>query len=325
MKRVPVPFLVVAAMGGCMMIEPDPIEDHPYVRPQRVPAQTQSQSWSYLPQSAKVALQNANNKTENTLAKASDSPSVHPSPRDTNNKPDNTLVKAAYTEPKPAQDEPPPTSLGMLRLTSSRRIIFHLDSSHAASPAAANLEIWGTTDMRNWKKYQAETRSPSSLAVVVKNEGLYGFTMIARGKDEPAAEQPPAGEPPQVWVAIDLTRPVVKLLEAEMNAPAKTPALMVRWNAKDRNFGPQPITVLFAESPEGPWRPLAANLENSGRYEGAPPPHLGDNLYVRVQAADLMGNVSMSQTKELRAPRRSSTSAARGSQADGPVLPEDGE
>jgi hypothetical protein len=321
MKRVPIAFLVAAVMGGCLMIEPDPIEDHPYVRPQRVPAQTQSQSWSYLPQSAKVALQTANNKTENTLAKASASPSVQPSQRDTNNKADNALVKAAYTEPKPVQDESPPASLGMLRLTSNKRIIFHLDSSDSA----ANLEIWGTTDMRSWKKYQAETRSPSSLAVVVKDEGLYGFTMIARGKDKPATEQPPAGEPPQVWVAVDLTKPVVKLLEAQMNAQAQTPSLTVRWNAKDRNFGPQPITVVYAENPEGPWRPLAANLENSERYEGSLPPHLGDNLYVRVQAADLMGNVSMSQTKELRTPSRSSISAARVAHPDGPALSVDGE
>ncbi len=325
MKRVSMPFLVVSVMGGCMMIEPDPIEDHPYVRPQRVPAQTQSQSWSYLPQSAKVALQNTNRKTENTLAKASDSPSVQPSKRDANNKTENTLVKAAFSEAKPVQDESPPTSLGMLRLTSNKRIIFHLDSSDAASPAVANLEVWGTTDMRSWKKYQAETRSPSSLAVEVKDEGLYGFTMIARGKDEPATSQPPAGEPPQVWVAVDLTKPVVKLLDAEMNAQSKSPALMVRWNAKDRNFGPHPITVLYAEGPEGPWRPLAANLENSGRYEGSMPLHLGENVYVRVQAADLMGNVSMSRTTELRTRHRSATSSARDTQPAGPILPVDGE
>ena len=321
MKRVSMPFLVAAVMGGCMAVEPDPIEDHPYIHPQRVPAQSQSQSWSHLPQSAQAALKNTNNKTENTLAKASDAPSVQPPQRDTNNKPDNMLVKAAYTEAKPVQEESPPTTLGMLRLTSNKRILFHLDSSDAASPVAANLEIWGTTDMRSWKKYQAETRSPSSLAVEVKDEGLYGFTMIARGKDEPATEQPPAGEPPQVWVAVDLTKPVVKLLDAEMNAPAQTPALIVRWNAKDRNFGPQPITVLYAESPEGPWRPLTANLENSGRYEGSLPPHLGNNVYVRVQAADLMGNVSMSQTKELRTPSRSSSSTPGVSQPAAPVLP----
>ncbi len=321
MKRVFMPFLVAAVMGGCMAIEPDPIEDAPYARPQRVPAQSQSQSWSYLPQSAKAALQNTNNKTENTVTKASVSPSLQPSQSDTNNKSENTLVQAAYTETKPVQAESLPTSLGMLRLTNNKRISFHLDSSEAASPAVANLEIWGTTDMRNWKKYQAEARSPSSLAVVVKDEGLYGFTMIARGKDEPATDHPPAGEPPQVWVAVDLTRPVVKMLAAEVNAHPQTPALIVRWSAKDRNFGPQPITVLYAESLEGPWRPLAANLENSGRYEGAPPPYLGDNLYVRVQAADLMGNVSMSQTTELRTPSRSSSSAARVGQPDGPVLP----
>lgn len=273
MKRVPITFLIFAVTGGCMLIEPDPIEDAPYASPRRSPAQTQS--WSYQPQSTKAAVQ-----------KPSD-------------KPESTLVKASYTETKPAQDESPPVTLGILRLTNSKRLTFHCESGDAASTGAANLEIWGTTDMRTWKKYEATSRSPSSLAVEVQDEGLYGFTMIARGKDQPATNQPPAGEPPQVLVAVDLTKPVVQLLDAEMNVQTQTPGLVVRWNAKDRNFGPQPITVLYAERPEGPWRPLAANLENSGRYEGSPPPHLADKVYVRVQAADLMGNVAMSKTTVL--------------------------
>lgn len=308
MKRVSMSFLVLAVTGGCMAVEPDVIEDPPHMQLQRVPAQPQSQSWSYAPQSAKTTVQNSNKVPV----------------QNTSNKPETTLVKAAYTETKPVheipplatkpvQNESPPVSLGMLRLTNTKRISFHYEPTDAASPSAANLEIWGTSDMRTWKKYEAQTRSPSSLAVEVKDEGLYGFTMIARGKDEPATSQPPAGEPPQVWVAVDLTKPFVQLLNAEI-AQAKTPGLIVRWNAKDRNFGPQPITVLYAERSEGPWRPLAANLENSGRYEGTLPPHQGDEVYLRVQAADLMGNVSTSQTTLLQTSSRSVSSAARVSQ-----------
>jgi hypothetical protein len=281
MKRVPMTFLVLAVTGGCMIFEPDPIEDPPYASPRRLPVQPQS--WSYQPQSSKAAVQK------------------------TNDKPENTLVKAAYAETKPAQDESPPVTLGMLRLTNNKRLTFHCDSSDTASSGAANLAIWGTTDMRTWKKYEATSHSPSSLAVEVKDEGLYGFTIIARGKGEPATDQPPAGEPPQVWVAVDLTKPVVQLLDAEMKDQTQTSGLIVRWNAKDRNLGPQPITVLYAEHPDGPWRPLAANLENSGRYEGILPPHLAGSVYLRVQAADLMGNVGMSKTTELHLPSRPST------------------
>jgi hypothetical protein len=279
MKRVPILFLVLAVTGGCMLTEPDRIEDPPYASPRRLAEQ--AQAWSYQPQSTKAAVQKTNAKAENTL------------------------VKAAYTETKPAQEESPPVTLGILRLTNSKRLTFHYESSDAAPAGAANLEIWGTTDMRTWKKYEAMSHSPSSLAVEVQDEGLYGFTMIARSKDQPATEQPPAGEPPQVLVAVDLTKPAVQLLDAEMNIQTQTPGLVVRWDAKDRNFGPQPITVLYAERPDGPWRPLAANLENSGRYQGLLPPHLADKVYVRVQAADLMGNIGMSKTTVLHLPSQS--------------------
>lgn len=274
MKRFPILFLVLTVTGGCMLFEPDRIEDPPYASPRRLAEQ--AQPWSNQPQSTKAAVPKTNGKIESTL------------------------VQAAYTETKPAQDESPTVTLGILRLTNNKRLTFHYESSDAASTGAANLEIWGTTDMRTWKKYDTSSRSPSSLAVEVKDEGLYGFTMIARGKDQPATEQPPAGEPPQVLVAVDLTKPVVQLLDAEMNVQTQNPGLVVRWNAKDHNFGPQPITLLYGEGPDGPWRPLAANLENSGRYEGFLPPHLADKVYVRVQAADLMGNIGMSKTTVLR-------------------------
>lgn len=313
MTRVPMPFLVLVVMGGCMAVEPDPIYDAPYGPAPRSLAQAQTwsygtpqrmaaqpQAWSYLPQSTKTVAKKTTDKSQNKV------------------------VKASYTETKPPEEESPPVSLGMLRLTNSKRITFHYKINDVASTGSADLEIWGTTDMQSWKKYEAAARLPSSLAVEVKDEGLYGFTMIARSKDESANTQPPAGMPPQVWVAVDLTNPVVQLFDAEVNVQAQTPSLVVRWNAKDRNFGPRPITLMYAEHPEGPWRPIAANLENSGRYEGCLPPHLADIVYVRVQAVDLMGNIGTSQTT-LRIPSKSASSAAPVSHPTVSILSVDGE
>lgn len=308
MNRIIVTFLVLAVISGCMAVDPDPIEDTMYTPPRRPQRPLpQSQAWSYTPQNTTVAAKNPNNAASSAAAMAS-KPSA---PRSTETKTENTIVKASYTEAKPAEVETPLVNLGMLRLTSSKRITFRYEIKDAASVGASGLEIWGTTDMHTWKKYDSKARPPSSLAVEVKDEGLYGFTMIARGKDEPAQSQPPSSEPPQVWVAVDLTRPVVQVLGAEVKMQARKPALLVRWSAKDRNLGPRPITLLYAEHPEGPWGPLAANLENSGRYEGSPPPSLGDTVYVRVQAADLMGNAGTAQSMPLHLPNQPSTSTAR--------------
>jgi hypothetical protein len=213
----------------------------------------------------------------------------------------------------------------MVRLTNSKRITFHYELDDTTSNGGANLEIWGTADMHNWKKYDVLSRTPSALAVEVREEGLYGFTMIDPGKGDAAKSQPPSGEPPQVWVAVDLTKPGVQLIDAELNVRAQTPALIVRWIARDRNFGPQPITVLYAEHSEGPWRPLTASMENSGRYEGPLPSHLNNNVYLRVQAADLMGNIGLSETTVVRIPSRSAIDSARASHPAVSILSVDGE
>jgi hypothetical protein len=249
-------------------------------------------------------------------------------------KSEDALVKATYSEAKgssdsesdssktlsakasssvaahPAEPKSPPVNLGVLRLLNSKRITFHYEVKDPAATGVGALEMWGTTDMRSWKKYNVVTRSPSSLVVEVKEEGLYGFSMIARGKNETAKNQPPLpGEAPQVWVCVDLSKPDVQLLGAELNIMAKTPGLVIRWNARDRNFGPRPITLLYAERMEGPWTPIAANVENNGRYEWTMSPCAPSTVFVRVQAVDLMGNVSMAQTTTLHIPGRTVVSA----------------
>lgn len=322
MNRITMMFFMLAVTSGCMAVDPDPIEDTMYTPPRRpLRQQPQSQAWSYTPQSTTLAKKNANDAASPAAATASKTSS----PRSSDTKSENTIVKASYTQTKPAEEETPPVNLGMLRLTNSKRITFRYEIKDTAAVGAAGLEIWGTTDMHAWKKYDTTPRSPSSLTVEVKDEGLYGFTMISRGKDEPAGSQPPSSEPPQVWVAVDLSKPAVQLLGAEVTVLARKPSLVVRWTAKDRNFGSRPITLLYADHPEGPWRPLATNLENSGRYEGSLPLNLAASLYVRVQAADLMGNLGMAQSRALHLPDQSSASTARARSRAVSIVSVDGE
>ncbi len=367
MNRVAMTFILLAVTGGCMAVDPDPIDEAPYGSPRRAPAQ--SQAWQQTNQvgwagadgkavqtvswdrgsvsysSSTNTTRSSGNSSQNATAanksssgdnsasamNSAKAPSSRPAAK--TDKSEDTLVKASYTETKdvtdknmsksasakpssvetmPKSDEPesPPINLGLLRLINSKRITFHYEVKDTASTAKADLEIWGTTDQRNWKKYEAIKRSPSSLVVDVKDEGLYGFTMIARGKGELTKDQPPVGEPPQIWVAVDRTKPVVQLIGVDMNAEEKTPTLVVRWNAKDRNFGARPITLLYSERPEGPWFPFAATLENNGHYEWVMPPCAPANLCVRAMAIDLMGNVGMAQTTTLHLPGRSTSSAA---------------
>jgi hypothetical protein len=73
-------------------------------------------------------------------------------------------------------------------------------------------------------------------------------------------------------------------------------SLTISWKATDKNLGPQPITLLYASRPEGPWLPIASQLENTGCYAWQIPPEVPHNLLVRVEATDLVGNVGQAQT-----------------------------
>jgi hypothetical protein len=191
-----------------------------------------------------------------------------------------------------------------LRLVNSKRIAFHFEiKDPTATPCV--VEVWGTQDLKSWKKYEPLTHK-SKTVVEVKDEGLYGFTLLARGAGS-VSKAPQQGEVPQVWVAVDCTRPAVQFVGAELNILSKTPTLVVRWIATDKNFGPRPVTLYYADHAEGPWTLLVGNVENTGRYEWPLPTNLPSALHLRVQAVDLMGNVGMAQTPNLLQHLRSSS------------------
>ena len=103
----------------------------------------------------------------------------------------------------------------------------------------------------------------------------------------------------QVWVTVDATKPAVKLEGVELNLTKTPPSLIVRWSASDKNFGPRPVTLLYAENADGPWMPLAANIENTGRHECAIPANMPKKVFLRAEAIDLVGNSGAAQTTQV--------------------------
>src|SRR5213078_124633 len=77
---------------------------------------------------------------------------------------------------------------------------------------------------------------------------------------------PQVGDPPQVWVEVDLTRPTVQLTDANVVRGTESGRVAITWKATDKNLGRQPISLSYAAEPTGPWTSIANNLENSGRF-----------------------------------------------------------
>ena len=114
--------------------------------------------------------------------------------------------------------------------------------------------------------------------------------MIARSGVGLSERIPQVGDQPQVWVEVDVTKPEVKVLSAEVNRASDQHTLTVRWTASDKNLARQPITLSYAEQPDGPWT-VIAKVENDGRYVWQIPSGVPYRFLLRVEATDLAGNV----------------------------------
>ena len=124
---------------------------------------------------------------------------------------------------------------------------------------------------------------------------MYGFTLVARSGLGLGKKPPQRGDMPQVWVEVDQTKPAVSLLDVKHGVGTKAREITITWSATDRNMARRPVTLSYAEKAEGPWLPLAANIENSGRYVWDMPANGPNSFLIRVEAADMVGNMGVAQ------------------------------
>jgi hypothetical protein len=193
---------------------------------------------------------------------------------------------------------------GAVRIVNSTRISLNYELKDVGPSKVSLVELWYTEDGRNWQKYSeekigADVRTPSTYVVNVKGEGVYGLTLLARSGVGLGDPPPKVGDAPQIWVEVDLTKPVVQLKGIEVGRGADSGNLTITWSASDKNFNRQPISLSYAQTVDGPWQSIASNLENTGRFVWRMPPGVPYQFHVKVEAADKAGNVGNSQTQEM--------------------------
>ncbi len=157
------------------------------------------------------------------------------------------------------------------------------------------VEIWVTSDQgASWKFLCEDTNRRSPTEFNLPGDGLYGIRVVVTNGNGFGGKPPIAGEQPQLWMEVDTTAPVVQLRELEPNA--NTGTIDIRWTATDKNLGAEPINLSFATRREGPWQPVARNLKNDGLYRWPIPRDMGAQFFIRVEATDLAGNVTRSES-----------------------------
>ena len=134
--------------------------------------------------------------------------------------------------------------------------------------------------------------------MTVDDEGLYGFKILVQSASGVAVEPPRAGDEPELWVAVDLKRPIVELTAIERGEGNLADHLILRWRAQDNNLEPRPISLYFSSRPTGPWSAIATNLEDTGEYAWRVERYVPTRIYLRIEARDTAGNLAAFQTRE---------------------------
>lgn len=167
---------------------------------------------------------------------------------------------------------------------------------HGAGPSGvAAVELWYTRDGREWTKADALTQHPPYL-VDFGEEGRFGITLVARNGLGVSQATPAKGDKPQAWVEIDFTKPDVIMSDVKYNSTSRV--MSIAWSASDRNLDPRSVCLSYATEPDGPWTPIARNVDNLGKYDWKVDMSEGQRFYVRVEVMDLAGNIGSARTTE---------------------------
>jgi hypothetical protein len=202
-----------------------------------------------------------------------------------------TIDTASSIEPGSGMDKP------QLSPSKSFSLDYDVDSVGPSGMRAA--ELWVTVDgCKTWEKWGEDEDKRSPFEIQVQSERTFGFRMVIVANNGLATHSPAPGDPADIWVAVDSTKPRAKLIQAAYGQGEHAGQLDIRWEADDEHLGSRPVSIAFSETADGPYTTLAAGLPNNGQHYWTIDPHTPRKLYLRLEVRDDAGNIGSDQTAE---------------------------
>lgn len=173
---------------------------------------------------------------------------------------------------------------------------FTLDRETVGPSKVAKIDIWKMRTGDRWRRCPEtgtcrEDQPAGNATVTVDSTGRWGFRLIPRSGVGLAERDPGPGDQPQIWVEVDQTAPQVKITNVVVSRPPDAAELTIYWTASDAFLRARPITIFYALKPQGDWKELAKDLQNSGSFSCKPDERqLPYEFYVKVVAIDEAGN-----------------------------------
>ncbi len=178
------------------------------------------------------------------------------------------------------------------------KLQYAVDDAGPAGPAT--VELWITHDGgRTWIRRGGDDDRVSPINVDLGGEGTFGLCLVARSASG-LGDQPPApGDPPQSWVEVDSTAPIVQIQTPQIGTGVNAGKVAIAWKASDLHLPPRSVTLSWR--PDGPgaqWQTIADGLDNAGQYIWNVPPAVVDRFHLKVEATDSVGHRGSADTTE---------------------------
>jgi hypothetical protein len=147
---------------------------------------------------------------------------------------------------------------------------------------------------QSWNKIAEDMDKRSPVEIDLPGEGLYGIRMAISNGIGFGGKAPKSGDRPSFFIEVDATSPFVQLQPTEM--VPNTGAIDIRWTATDNNIAPEPVSIFYRTRPDGTWQAVARNVKNDGAYRWTFPRDIGAQFFLKLEVADMAGNVTKVET-----------------------------
>jgi hypothetical protein len=140
------------------------------------------------------------------------------------------------------------------RMVNSRLFELEYDVDSVGPSGIGRVELWGTRDGgKTWRSFTVDSDRRSPLLVSVDEEGIYGFRVAVANGSGMGGKTPMAGDLPDLWIAVDLTKPTARIVSAQQGVDAEAGQLIISWQADDKTLATRPVSLSFRPSRTGPW------------------------------------------------------------------------
>ncbi|MBI1247544.1 hypothetical protein GC197_06815 [bacterium] len=153
------------------------------------------------------------------------------------------------------------------------------------------IELWVTRNAgQTWEPGGIDPDRVSPFDVEVQSEGIYGFRIVVEGGNGLTGRRPQPGDLADIWVNVDLTKPVVTITNVVYGEGPQVGHLDIDWTCSDAYLAERPISLFYASSPDGPWMPIVEEVADTGKFVWKVTPEVPADIYLKVVAVDTSGN-----------------------------------